>query len=810
MAEKNDRALQKWLDPRRFSLLLGLLIFSVIFLLSSVTDIFNRLETDIIDLHFQLKLRKEMNIVETGVIVEQQNPRISRDIIIVGIDSTALDTFGRWPFSRDIHTGLINSFARIKDQNQRENALFLDIFFSEPDSDPARDEGLIDAIGNSGTVFLQTILNHNPPGYGQQDGDSRLEALFQRGGRISRVTGDISQLETYYSAESPLVEYGEAVEGYGHANYMPMWDKVFRKQQMIARYSEAVGIIRLDHLDPSQEIMPGERLAWQTRSGEWMDVPNPLTESALADLRRDMEKRAPSRSEDADGDGTPDGRIYEVKRYKDHLIPSITLSLASSYFHVPLDEMDIVLGRQILIPHPRVMNTETGELEDYRIITDYPVYDEEGNVVREAKYRNVPDIRIPIDEKGQMLINFMGIRSNPGRGGYQTFPVRSYSAYASRVPGEDPARWPKTKALGNKVVMVGGFFEGTDERTTPFGLMYGVEVHANALNTILMDNFLKPIPDWINALVLLGFILIVCLYASRINTLFSFLGTIILVGVYFYFANIFFFENRNLILNFATPMVGGLITYVLVIVYRVVAGESDKKRIKDMFGKYVSPAVVEQMMTNPPELGGVDMDITIFFSDIRSFTTLSESMTPQELVNLLNDYLTTMTDCLIEYDGTLDKYIGDAVMGFWGAPLPQENHAILACKSALRQMELLELLNEKAEPNRRINIGIGMNSGIGTVGNMGSQGRMNFTVMGDNVNLASRLEGINKQYRTRIVISQSTRDAIAGDDKFVVRELDDIRVKGKLKPVRIYELVGYDGDISMKETAGKKKDKKRA
>jgi adenylate cyclase len=217
--------------------------------------------------------------------------------------------------------------------------------------------------------------------------------------------------------------------------------------------------------------------------------------------------------------------------------------------------------------------------------------------------------------------------------------------------------------------------------------------------------------------------------------------------------------------------------------------------------------VVEQMMVNPPELGGVDMDITIFFSDIRSFTTLSESMSPQDLVHLLNDYLTAMTDCLIDYNGTLDKYIGDAIMGFWGAPLPQEDHAVLACKSALKQMELLSLLNEATEPNKRIEIGIGLNSGVSTVGNMGSQGRMNFTVMGDHVNLASRLEGINKQYRTRIVISQSTRDAIAHDDKFVVRELDDIRVKGKLKPVRIYELVGYEGSLEIEKTEVKGKSR---
>ena len=213
-----------------------------------------------------------------------------------------------------------------------------------------------------------------------------------------------------------------------------------------------------------------------------------------------------------------------------------------------------------------------------------------------------------------------------------------------------------------------------------------------------------------------------------------------------------------------------------------------------MFGKYVSPAVVDQILENPPELGGVDKNLTVFFSDIRGFTTLSESMTPQELVNHLNLYLTAMTDIILEFNGTLDKYVGDEIMCFWGAPLPQENHAILACKCALKQMDALHRLNEGWPREKRINIGIGLNSGIMTVGNMGSLGRMNYTLMGDNVNLGARLEGTNKQYGTHVIISEFTYALVR--DQVVVRELDNIRVKGKNKPVLIYELLdvkgGYD------------------
>jgi adenylate cyclase len=215
--------------------------------------------------------------------------------------------------------------------------------------------------------------------------------------------------------------------------------------------------------------------------------------------------------------------------------------------------------------------------------------------------------------------------------------------------------------------------------------------------------------------------------------------------------------------------------------------EKDKKRIKNMFGKYVSPTVVEQMMTNPPELGGVDQELTVFFSDIRGFTTLSESMSPQALVNHLNEYLTAMTDIILEYLGTLDKYVGDEVMCFWGAPLPQPEHALLACKCAIRQLRALEELNKSWPAEKRIAIGIGINSGIMTVGNMGSPGRLNYTLMGDMVNLGARLEGTNKQYLTNCIISEYTYSHVK--DKVIARELDNIRVKGKNKPVLIYELI---------------------
>jgi len=177
-------------------------------------------------------------------------------------------------------------------------------------------------------------------------------------------------------------------------------------------------------------------------------------------------------------------------------------------------------------------------------------------------------------------------------------------------------------------------------------------------------------------------------------------------------------------------------------------------------------------------------------------------MAPQELVNHLNLYLTAMTDLILDYKGTLDKYVGDEIMCFWGAPLPQEDHALLACKCALRQLEVLAKMNEGWPPERRLGIGIGINTGIMTVGNMGSLGRMNYTLMGDMVNLGARLEGTNKQYFTMAIMSEFTYAQVR--DKVIARELDNIRVKGKNKPVLIYELVDVIDGLEPPAAAGAK------
>jgi adenylate cyclase len=214
--------------------------------------------------------------------------------------------------------------------------------------------------------------------------------------------------------------------------------------------------------------------------------------------------------------------------------------------------------------------------------------------------------------------------------------------------------------------------------------------------------------------------------------------------------------------------------------------------LKQEFSTVLAPTVVDQLLVNPAlaGLGGAERELTVMFSDIRGFTTMSEKLSPEGLTQFLNEYLTPMTDILIRHEGTLDKYMGDAIMAFWGAPIEQKDHAKRACVTAVEMCEKLAELKVKwrAEGKPEIDIGIGLNSGLMRVGFMGSARMRNYTLLGDNVNLGSRLEGTNKNYGTHIIVSETTFKAAA--DAIHGRWLDAVRVKGKKEPVNIYEVIG--------------------
>ncbi len=794
---KKDRKRLKIFETKYFGLIIGLILFLLFFFINETTSVFENIEEKMLDVHFSFKNISQKKSIQEGVSQEVRNPKISDDILIVGIDTNSLTRFGKWPFPRYREADLLNSLARIKDQNQRERSVFLDIFFIEPDEKAYDDVLLLDAIGKNDRVFLETVLSEFAPSSGNYDDFfDRQGALYETWGKIENIRGEWQNIPAFYGLEPPLKPFAEATRGYGHANFNTDTDNIYRRQQLIAKSSRLLDLYRLKDLSNKLPVDESvfERLEWVDKNELSHTIPADLSAEEFDALKKKIAAEAPLKSLDTDNDGKVDDTFYLIRKYQDSFIPSITLALALDYLNKTPDDIDVVLGEYILIPEPEQFDVETGSWKPYSIVEVPAEYDKDGAVVSKAEMRVLKEIRIPIDKNGNMLINFMGPKSFADPEGRKTYPVRSFSGYAANPPGIDPTSWPATKALGNKIVMVGAFARGIadDERPTPFGLMYGVEIHANALNTILMDNFLYYAPAWLNYAILFGVIMIISFFTSRTQTLWALV--ILLAGILGLFLTIsVLFESQNTVIDFSPPAFAAIMAFLSIVAYRVMTEERDKRMIRNMFGKYVSPGVVDHLMNFPPELGGVDKQLTVFFSDIRGFTTLSESMTPQELLNHLNVYFTRMTDIILDYKGTLDKYVGDEIMCFWGAPLPQEEHALLACQCALKQQQALDELNSTWPENRRINIGIGINSGIMTVGNVGSEGRMNYTLMGDPVNLGARLEGTNKQYGTTIIISEFTYGLVR--DRVTVRELDNIRVKGKNKPVLIYELVDCEDTV---------------
>src|SRR6202795_1008834 len=244
-------------------------------------------------------------------------------------------------------------------------------------------------------------------------------------------------------------------------------------------------------------------------------------------------------------------------------------------------------------------------------------------------------------------------------------------------------------------------------------------------------------------------------------------------------------------LNFIVPAIFVLVPNVsLVALYRVLIEEQEKRKVRGAFEQYVPPEVVRRLLIDPERVKPRKTAVSVLFSDIRGFTTISETLDAQTLAGLLNGYLTEMTRIIFRHQGTLDKYIGDAVMAIWGAPFTEPKHGERCCEAALSMLSRLSELQQGwvSEGLPAMEIGIGINTGIASVGNMGSSLRYGYTAMGDTVNLASRLEGLNKEYGTSILISESTRADVT-NDRIMLREIDFIRVSGKNQPVTIFEIL---------------------
>jgi adenylate cyclase len=399
---------------------------------------------------------------------------------------------------------------------------------------------------------------------------------------------------------------------------------------------------------------------------------------------------------------------------------------------------------------------------------------------------------INTEDDGRVLINYAG--------GYYSYP---HYSLGDVVDGTVPA-----STFKDKIVLVGATAVGIgDLRNTPyhdFDYM-GVEIHANVIDNLLHNDekglgFLSrgTTEEMVDLFFIVVFGIGLGVVFARIKPLYA-AGSVVVALAIFSFIVYFAFAHFGIWLYAIIPAGTMLVNYGAITSFRMVTEEREKRKVRKNFEKYLSPAVIRLIEKDPRKYfkpGGESKELSIMFSDIRGFTTISESMSAQELVNFLNEYLGEMTDITFKRWGYLDKYIGDALMAFWGSPFPQADHATRACSAALDMMTRLSELNLKweAEGRQSIDIGIGINTDVVNVGNMGTLKRFAWTCMGDGVNLASRLEGQNKEYHSHIIVGENTYAQVR--DQFVFRELDRIKVKGKTRPVKIYELMGWIHDAA--------------
>jgi adenylate cyclase len=388
---------------------------------------------------------------------------------------------------------------------------------------------------------------------------------------------------------------------------------------------------------------------------------------------------------------------------------------------------------------------------------------------------------IPADDHGRYLVNYYG--------GERTFP--HYSA-AAILDGEKPAA-----LLRDDVVFIGATGIATyDMIVTPFSEnMPGVEKNATVAANLLAGDFLRDAPLSVDLLVVLAAGLGVFLLCRGRRAAFSFAALFLLTAVLVLVNFAAFVHGVRLALAYPLALV--LVQGVATVAQQYLAEERISRHTRQMFSSYVTERVVDQLIDNPAmaRLGGERREMTILFSDIRGFTTFSEQHGPEEVVATLNEYLGAMTEVVFRWEGTLDKFIGDAVMAFWGAPLPQADHAERALRCALHMQGRLERLNAawRAAGRAELHIGIGINTGEVIVGNVGAEGKkMEYTVIGDHVNLASRVESLTKKYACPILITASTLERVRGIVEqghfghVRVHGLDEVAVKGRERAVRVY------------------------
>lgn len=735
----------------------------------------------------------------------------SAPVVLLAVDDESVQEIGRWPWSRDLISQLLEELLKYQ-----VSSVGLDMIFSEPEKAyPENDKRLAQLVeANSSKIILGTYSDNKMMIQPYQDYCVTEAFLASGGDQIVKVNAKLvvdDEGDTYddikwnqlfpslfeavsqnvtasYIADNKKNSIDElngfqknhlnALIKKGMFQYCSDWltanDALFdnNRELLLPLYTELFNeksvelkdntLAKLEHFKKSAKPHPTPQF------GEW--VPNILEIQTPAAMTGSFVT-----NQDVDGLIRRYPLFFRSgNRVGSSYIPSLALNmyLASNNYRA-LAEVQSVGGN--------------------REIKAFKIFDGTDGLIQE----------LPTDAQGRMLIHYYGPK--------QILPYVSAKELLNDVPTvtvftREMVAGRKEVILKKEIVDKKEFFKNRavlfgatsmgiyDLRSTPVDTNYpGPEVHLTMLANLFDQKYIRNIANeqvvLPLTLCLLGFGLsLILMQLGAVASMVSF-AVFLIAGAALDF---YLFSKMQIVYSgvFVFALFG--ILHSAAIVYKYLSEEKKKQALKKTFSKYVSPAVVDEILKAEEnlKLGGKKQEMTVFFSDVRGFTKFSETMDPEELTQFLNEYLTPMTEVIFNNKGTLDKYMGDGLMAFFGAPISYKDHAYSACKAALESLDKLKILKEEFKKKNwpDIDIGIGINSGMMSVGNMGSQIVQSYTVIGDAVNLGARLEGTTKQYGARILVSEATY--LATKESFLFREVDRVRVMGKKEPVGAFELLG--------------------
>ncbi len=740
---------------------------------------------------------------------------------LIAIDDASIEEIGRWPWSRTI-------LAEITEEvlSHGAKSLTYDILLSEPEREnPNADQILGDVIHKyEDRLILGTASNGQYPAQTQPYQDiCTAEAFLHLGGdRIVTL--------------NPTFVVDDQSENFESSNWKELFDRIFlsitedvekqflqnvkslsienlntyQKNALNSQKSRAINGYCYSWLTPQdiflqkslfQNILPYYEAAFKTKLDQksFIKITDQIKKTRVHPIPQYLgwysntpaiqnnSKMTASFNTKMDSDGF-------IRRYP--LFYRAGSKMGSSY--IPSLAMQTYLIAQNY--RAEVILTESIQKNE-KVLSSFKIFDNEND--------QEPVLLVPTDSFSQLRLNYYG----PEKSFYYIsakelltkknqptieVQIRDHNRFKTEIVD-------KNEFFKNRSLLIGATALGIyDVRNTPLqNAMPGPEIHLTAIANLLEKNFILDLKNAATLVPALTFVLGVVLsliwaWGSALSSLFIFVITLIIYTVGDY---ILYVKKSYMIQNWTFFAVIGL-TYISVTIYKYFTEERNKNKVRKAFSKYVSPAVVEELLKSHKnlELGGSKKNLTVLFSDLRGFTTFSEKLEPKALADFLNLYLTKMTEEIYKTKGTVDKFIGDAIMTFFGAPVSFENHPHLACRCALQSVQKLAVLNHELKDQNfpRLEMGIGINTGEMSVGNMGSSTIQNYTVMGDSVNLASRLESLTRTYGNHIILGESTYQAVKND--FICRELDQVIVKGKTTTITIYDLL-YEGKIKTEDQA---------